>query len=467
MPFIPHTKEDLSEMLATIGIPDIETLFEEIPESLRHAPLDDIPSGISEMELFRDMRVRAKQDSGMLCFIGAGAYEHHIPAAVWEVATRGEFMTAYTPYQAEASQGTLQLIYEFQTMMASLMSLQVSNASLYDGASALAEAILMAVRLKSSDAGSRRKKGKSSILIPRNVHPHYREVVHAITNQQDIKLIEVPFQKTTGKIDFEALQKLYNDDIAAVVIPQPNFFGILEDVDQLTDWAKTKEILSIALVNPLAMALLKPPGQWGEEGVDIACGEGQAFGIPLSSGGPYYGFLCCKKTHVRQMPGRIVGRTIDRDGNPGYVLTLQAREQHIRRAKATSNICTNQGLMVTAATIYMSLMGPNGLRHIASLSHQMTREMAKELRAIASVEKVFPGAFFHEIVVRINQPVEHVLHELAKRGIQGGYPLKKAYPELSDCLLICATETKTVADIKLFAENLHEILQGSKLACLA
>lgn len=458
MPFIPHTDEDIKEMLDTIGIQTLETLFDEIPDSLRHSSLEGIPSGISEMELSQLMRVRAQQDGGMLCFIGAGAYEHHIPAAVWDVASRGEFYTAYTPYQAEASQGSLQLIYEYQTMMSSLMGLEVSNASLYDGASALAEAILMAVRLS---------KQKFSILLPRSIHPHYRETVKSIVSNQRIKLIDVPYQEETGKVDLHALTQLMNDDVAALVIPQPNFFGVLEDVDALVNWARERAILSIAVVNPLAMALLKPPGQWGQDGVDIACGEGQPLGIPMASGGPFYGILCAKKVHVRQMPGRIVGRTVDAKGKPGYVLTLQAREQHIRRAKATSNICTNQGLMVTASTIYMSLMGPKGLRHVAALSHERAREMKNELADISGIKSVFSSPFFHELVVRVNQPVNHVLHELAQRRIQGGYALGLAYPELSDCILICATETKTTADIKLLAQHFRDVLEGRKLACTA
>ncbi len=456
MPFIPHTEQDVKEMLKTIGISKLETLFEEIPDSLRHASLESVPSGISEMELGRLMRERAQQDGGMLCFIGAGAYEHHIPAAVWDVATRGEFYTAYTPYQAEASQGTLQLIYEFQTMMASLMGLEVSNASLYDGASALAEAILMAVRLTG-------KKQKFSILLPRSIHPHYRETVQTIVMQQNIHLIDVPYQKETGKVDVHELNKLFNNDVAALVIPQPNFFGVLEDVDFLTDWAREKDILSIGVVNPTAMALLKPPGQWGQEGADIACGEGQPLGIPLASGGPYYGVLCTKKVHVRQMPGRLVGRTVDMNGKMGFVLTLQAREQHIRRAKATSNICTNQGLMVTASTIYMSLMGPEGLRRVAESCHMNTRKMQKELLTIPGVEMVFASPFFHEIVIRVSKPVETVLRELAEHHIQGGYALKDAYPELSDSLLLCATETKTADDISLLVQQLRHILEDKSI----
>lgn len=460
MPFIPHTDEDIKEMLNTIGIPDIETLFDEIPEALRHAPLDDVPAGISEMGLGRLMRERANQDAGLMCFIGAGAYEHHIPAAVWEVATRGEFYTAYTPYQAEASQGSLQLIYEFQSMMASLMAMEVSNASLYDGASALAEAVLMAVRLSG-------KKDKASVLMPRSVHPHYRATVQAIVYQQDIHLIDVPYQKDTGQIDMPAMSALLTSDVVALVIPQPNFFGVLEEVDALTKWAREKNLLTIAVVNPMATALLKPPGEWGETGVDIACGEGQPLGIPMASGGPYYGFMCCRKAHVRQMPGRIVGKTVDLEGKPGYVLTLQAREQHIRRAKATSNICTNQGLMVTASTIYMSLLGPDGLRQVALESHQRTREMAEVLKAVPGVSNVFNAPYFHEVVLRVNKSAETILSELAEQKIQAGYALKADYPELGDCLLLCATETKTSADIKWLAQQLGEVMQGRKLACTA
>ena len=460
MPFIPHTEQDVREMLETIGIKNIEALFDEIPASLRFGSLDSIPSGVSEMELTQQMKKRAALDGGKLCFIGAGAYEHHIPAAVWDVTTRGEFMTAYTPYQAEASQGSLQLIYEYQTMMANLLGMEVSNASLYDGASGLAEAILMAVRLSG-------KKKQARILVPRSIHPHYREAAHSIVYQQDITLVDVPYVKESGKVDMAELNKLMHDDVAALVIPQPNFFGVLDDVDALTDWAHEKNILSIAVVNPMAMAFLKPPGEWGKDGVDIACGEGQPLGIPLSSGGPYYGFLCCKKSHVRQMPGRIVGRTIDLDGKTGFVLTLQAREQHIRRAKATSNICTNQGLMVTASTIYMSLMGPEGLRQTALTSHQRAREMKASLTAIPGIEAVFNAPFFHEVVLKLKVPVDNVLSELAKCGIQGGYALKNRYPELSDCVLICATETKTSDDIKKLADNMRAVLEGRKLACPA
>lgn len=459
MPFVPHTEQDVQDMLRAIGVDKIEALFDEIPDSLRHASLAGLPPGTKEMALTRAMRERALQDGHMLCFIGAGAYEHHVPAAVWDIASRGEWMTAYTPYQAEASQGTLQLIYEFQTMMASLMGLDVANASLYDGATALAEAVLMALRLAS-------KHQKHRVLLPRTVSPFYRDTIKTITQQLDVQLVDVPYQKETGKIDFNALERLEDNQTAALVVPQPNFFGVLEEVDALTNWAAQKGLLTIGVVNPMAMALLKPPGQWGEKGADIACGEGQALGIPLAAGGPYYGALCCRKAHVRQMPGRIVGRTVDMEGRPGFVLTLQAREQHIRRAKATSNICTNQGLMVTASTIYMSLIGPQGLREVAACSHQQTRRLKEALATVPGAEIVFSSPFFHEIVIKTTRPSAHVLSALAKRRIQGGFALESVYPELDGCLLVCATETKTDEDILFFAEQLSEILSGKKCVCM-
>ncbi|MDR3478952.1 MAG: aminomethyl-transferring glycine dehydrogenase subunit GcvPA [Gammaproteobacteria bacterium] len=451
MPFIPHTDQDIQAMLATIGAAKVEDLFDEIPTSLRHASLDTTASGLTEMELSRLMRERAKQDGDLLCFIGAGAYEHHIPAAVWEVASRGEFLTAYTPYQAEASQGTLQLLYEYQTMMASLMGLAVSNASLYDGASALAEAILMAVR-------ANRKNQSHQVLIPATVHPHYRQVVEAIVGQQGIQLTEVPYDPKTGTTSLSFLEA-FSGNVTAFVIPQPNFFGQIEEVDALTDWAHAHDALAIAVVNPLAMAILKAPGQWGQDGADIACGEGQPLGVPLASGGPYYGFLCCKMDFVRQLPGRIVGRTVDAEGKPGFVLTLQAREQHIRRAKATSNICTNQGLLVTASTIHMSLLGPKGLRLAALASYQNTRLLSQKLSAIPGVKRVFHGAAFHEMVLRLPQPVNQVLVELAKFNIQGGYAMGATYFELNDCLLVCVTETKTILDLDEYADKLQFVLE--------
>ena len=445
MPFIPHTEADIAEMLASIGAKTIDELFDEIPKDLVSGQLTGVPPGLSEMEITRLMMERANKDGFYQNFIGAGAYEHHIPAAVWQITTRGEFYSSYTPYQAEASQGTLQLLYEYQTMMASLTGMDVSNASMYDGATALAEAALMAVR---SHKTSRR------ILIPKTVHPVYRKVVRAIVSNQKIDVVELPFCMQSGQILPESLDDFYKEDFAALVIPQPNFFGVLEQVDALTDWAHSKNAFAIGVVNPTALALLTPPGEWGSKGADIAVGEGQPLGIPLSSGGPYFGFMACKNALIRQIPGRIIGRTHDLDNKPGFVLTLQAREQHIRRSKATSNICTNQGLMVTAATIYMSLVGPEGLRRIAAQSHANTVELVEQLEKIAGVKRTFNGPIFHEAALTLSKPVKAVLTQLKEKGILAGLDLQTYYPDIDNALLVCATETKTSSDLKNYAEQL-------------
>ena len=452
MPFIPHTETDVAEMLKVIGAPSTDALFGEIPAELRCKGLAGVPERISEMEVGQLMRARAAQDGGLINFCGAGAYEHHIPAAVWEITTRGEFYSAYTPYQAEASQGTLQLLYEYQSMMCALTGMEVSNASMYDGASALAEAILMAVRANP-------KAGDPRVLIPATVHPYYREVVQSITAAQGIEVVEIAFDPATGKTDAAALAAHAGTAPTAVVVPQPNFFGVLEDIDALTDWAHAQGALVIGLVNPVALAVLKPGSEWGSgTGADIVCGEGQPLGAPLSSGGPYFGFLTARQTFVRQMPGRIVGRTVDLDGKPGYALTLQAREQHIRRSKATSNICTNQGLLVTAATIHMSLLGAEGLARVAAHSIANTAALVRALTAIDGVELAFAGDRFHEAVIRLPTPVKPVLEALADAGIFGGFDLSRHYPALGHALLVCATETRAAADIETYARALRAAL---------
>jgi glycine dehydrogenase subunit 1 len=455
MPFIPHTQADIAAMLESIGAPSTDALFDEIPAELNCGGLPGIPDGLSEMAVTRLVHRRAAQDGFYSNFLGAGAYEHHIPAAVWQIVTRGEFYSAYTPYQAEASQGTLQLLYEYQTMMAGLTGLDVSNASLYDGASALAEAVLMAVR--ANKAGLRR------VLVPATVHPRYLAVARATVKNQGIELVTVPYDPATGSTDLAALDALPGE-AAALVIPQPNFFGVLEPVDALTGWAHGRNMLAIAVVNPLALALLKAPGAWGTKGADICVGDGQPLGVPLSSGGPYFGFMTARQALVRQMPGRIVGRTVDLDGKEGFALTLQAREQHIRRSKATSNICTNQGLLVTAATIHMSLLGPEGLKNVALASHANARALLDKLAAVPGVDRVFPGAFFHESVIRVSAPVPDVLRALRAQGILGGYDLGTDYPELAGCILVCATETKTGEDLDQYAQQLERILSRRREA---
>jgi len=450
MPFIPHTEDDIKAMLDAIGIDSIDQLFDEIPAELRSSGLKTVPPRLSEMEVTRLMRDRAKQDGQALCFAGAGAYEHHIPAAVWELTTRGEFYSAYTPYQAEASQGTLQLLYEFQSMIAALTEMQVANASLYDGASALAEAVLMAVR-------ANRKSKSKRILMPRTAHPRYRKVVNAIVKNQGITLEELDYDRSHGIIAPDELPK-EPGDFAALVVPQPNFFGALEEVDELCSWAHQHNALVIAVVNPTSLALLAPPGSWGDSGADIVCGEGQPLGIPLSFGGPYFGFMSCKQELVRQMPGRIIGRTVDLDGKPGYALTLQAREQHIRRSKATSNICTNQGLMTTAATIYMALMGSEGLESVACHCHHNSRLLEDKLTGLPGVKRLFDRPYFHEFAVQLPHDTASVLQKLADQHIVGGFDLTQEYPELENALLVCATETKTAQDIEGFIAVLGKII---------
>lgn len=453
MPFIPHTEDDVAEMLAAIGVRDIAALFDEIPDDLLVDSLEGIPEGMSEMQIARLMRARAAQDSGALCFIGAGAYEHHIPAAVWDIATRGEFYSAYTPYQAEASQGTLQTIYEYQSMIAALTGLDVSNASLYDGASALAEAALMAVRANRGSKSTR-------LLLASGVNRRYEQVAVSIAGNQGLVFDRLAYDPKRGITDVAQLdEESGGEPPVAIVIQQPSFPGTLEEVDRLTDWAHDRGALVIAVVNPTSLALLKPPGAWGEAGADIACGEGQPLGIPLSSGGPYFGFMAAKQQHVRQMPGRIVGRTTDLDGARGYTLTLQAREQHIRRSKATSNICTNQGLMVTAATIYMSLLGYDGLRAVAQESVSRTRELASLLTAIDGVDRLFDAPHFHEVALRLERPVAPVLAALAERGVLGGLDISHDYPDLGHALLVCATETKMRSDLEAYAGALAKIMK--------
>ncbi|MES0872464.1 aminomethyl-transferring glycine dehydrogenase subunit GcvPA [Sinimarinibacterium thermocellulolyticum] len=451
MPFIPHTEADVKDMLGAIGAPSIDALFDEIPAALRCGPLKNVPEGLSEMQVSRLMSERAALDGGALNFIGAGAYEHHIPAAVWEITTRGEFYSAYTPYQAEASQGTLQVLYEYQTMMTALTGMEVSNASMYDGASSLGEALLMALR-------ANRNNGSGRVLMPRTVHPYYRDVVGATTPAQGITIAHLDYCPRRGVTLAAALAAHEGSAPTAVVIQQPNFFGQLEDVDAITDWAHAQGALVVAVVNPVSLALLKPPGEWGAQGADIVCGDGQPLGAPLSSGGPYFGFMTTKMAYVRELPGRIVGRTVDLDGRPGFTLTLQAREQHIRRAKAKSNICTNQGLLVTAATIHMSLLGPEGLEQVAAASMANTRKLVEALTSIPGVRRVFEGPGFHEAAIRLPQPVAPLLERLSQRDIFGGFDLSRHYPELGDALLVCATETKTEADIDTYRRTLAELL---------
>lgn len=445
MPFIPHTEQETQEMLHAIGAPSIEALWDEIPSTLTipASALQDLPEGLCEQAVTRLLQAREPALLKGGNFVGAGAYEHFIPAAVWQVVGRGEFLTSYTPYQAEASQGTLQVIYEYQTMMARLMAMEVSNASLYDGASALVEAVLMALRLQ-------QQSKRTCIEIPRALNPRYKEVLETVLAPLGFTLrefVEAPLQDPA-------------ESVAAVVIAQPNFWGSIEDADAWTLRAQQQGALVIALVNPMAMALLKPPGLWGDKGADIVCGEGQPFGVPLAGGGPYFGFLLSRQAFVRQMPGRIVGRTCDAQGREGFTLTLQAREQHIRRAKANSNICTNQGLLVTAATIYLSLLGGAGLRDVAERCHQNARLLQQKMATLQGVEVVQAKPFFHEFIVRVPGCARPLWQHLQTQGLYAGYLLGADYPEYDDALLLCVTETKTEADLQFFVERFSEALKA-------
>jgi glycine dehydrogenase subunit 1 len=451
MPFIPHTETDVAQMLDAIGASSIEDLFDEIPAGLRAGELQHVPPGLNEMAVTSLMRRRAAQDANVSVFAGAGAYEHHIPAAVWDLATRSEYYSAYTPYQAEASQGNLQLIYEYQTMMAGLMAMEVSNASLYDGATALAEAALMGVR-------ANRKSKSCRVLVPKTIHPAYRSVLRTMTENQDIEVVEIDYRSEDGTLDKSALDKWAGEDVAVLVIAQPNFLGAFEAVDELVDWAAEQGALSVAVVNPTLTSVICPPGEWGANGADIACGEGQPLGIPLSSGGPYFGFLTCRSKFVRQMPGRVVGRTVDKSGKSGFTLTLQAREQHIRRAKATSNICTNQGLMVTAATIYMSLLGAEGLSRVASASLNNTRRLVEGLTSLPGVERLFAGPHAIDAVVRLPCPAGKVIEAMAQDRIVAGYDLSTFYPELGNALMVSVTETKDDEDIARYLQCMQRAL---------
>ena len=452
MPYIPHTPSDVESMLETIGVGNIDDLFDEIPAGLVDGRIDSLSAGLTELEMLQMMQERASLDDGNICFAGAGCYDHHIPSAVWDIASRGEFMTAYTPYQAEASQGTLQLIYEYQSMMTQLTGLDVSNASVYDGASGLAEAILMAVRSNKANKSGR-------VLYAESLNPDYLSVVETIVSSQGIQLEPIAI----GDKGIVTIDTNSQPEPAAVVIQQPNFFGRLELVDQITNWAHSQGALVIAVVNPTSLGILKAPGAWGDNGVDIACGDGQPLGVPMSSGGPSFGFICCKSKYVRQIPGRVVGRTKDLDGKVGYTLTLQAREQHIRRGKATSNICTNQGLLVTAGTIYMSLMGSQGLKETAIKSHQNCNYLRNKLLQIPGVEDMFDGPVFHEFAVRLPIQSADLVDAMADQGILAGLALTHFdlwEDKYSNALLIAVTEKRTKAEMDQYVDVFSRVLAG-------
>jgi len=449
-PYLPHTDSDVKEMLETIGVESVDDLFGDIPKGLQNHEFV-LPAPLSELEVVASLRESASANRPLASFMGGGSYRHFIPAAVDAVCSRSEFYTSYTPYQAEVSQGTLQAVYEFQSMICALTGLDVANASLYDGASAVAEAALMAVR----------KTRRPEILVARYLHPHYRQVLETYLSGTDLKVVEIPARE--GVSDLEGLKERISEDAAAVVLPQPNFLGLLEPVHELAPVAKEAGALAIAVCNPISLGVLSAPAEYG---ADIAVGEGQPLGIAPSFGGPGLGFMAARDDLKRNMPGRIAGQAFDAKGRRGFVLTLQAREQHIRREKATSNICTNEGLCALAATVYLALMGPEGLRTVGRLNLERSHDTLERLSGIPGVEPAFDGLgsperpFFNEFPVRLATDADALIHAAAEEGIGLGIRLGAHFPELQNCLALCATEMTTDADVSKLADFLERRLSG-------
>ena len=441
MRYLPHTPEDIAEMLEVAGARTLDDLFSGIPADCRRKTELNLPEPLTEWELNDAMSALAKTmavSPEFKVYAGAGSYEHFIPATVPYLLGRSEFSTAYTPYQPEISQGTLQAIFEYQSLVAFLMGMDVANASMYDGASALAESLLMAVR------ASRLNKVAVSSLV----HPLYRRVVRTYLEPSGHEIVELP-RLENGRTDLRPLEGM--EDLAAVAVQSPNFFGVVEDLGAVGEFTRDRKALFItAFTEPLAYGLLKNPGS---QGADIACGEGQSFGIPQSFGGPGLGMLACRKEHIRSMPGRLVGKTLDRNGKTGFVLTLATREQHIRREKATSNICTNNGLCATTAAMYLASLGGTGLRELARLNYDKTEYLKKAL-ARAGLKLPFSGPTFNEFVVRLPAGSEARYSSLLDRKIVAGLPLAGWYPDMADHYLLCVTETKGREDLDTLVRHL-------------
>lgn len=441
--YLPHTSEDRRAMFDALGIKDAEDLFLDIPGHLRLRRSLKVDGPMSEWELTEHIRELARQNRAARegsCFLGAGAYRRFQPSVVRHLAFRSEFYTAYTPYQAELSQGMLQAIFEYQTMICELTGMEVANASMYDGATALGESALMAC------GATRRNK----VLISRTVNPHYREVVASFVFGQDVELVEIPYNPSTGTTDFAALVTQIDEQTAAVILQSPNFFGVIEKAADAFSQAKVKGALGILAGDPVSWALIQSPR---EQGAEIAVGEGQSLGLPLNYGGPYLGILAVTEKHLRRMPGRIVGETVDQEERRAFALTLQAREQHIRREKATSNICSNQALCALEAAIYMATMGPQGLRKVAELGAQKTAYARAALTAVPGVTEAFSGSpIFHEVVLRLPVSSFSLNEWLAERGIVGGLALESSYPELGNGWLISCTEICSKAQIDALVE---------------
>jgi len=443
--YIPHTEEDIQAMLEFVGAKKIEDLFGMIPEKYRLSKPLDLPQPLSEPDLLR--HVQGAQPMAYSSFLGAGAYHHFIPSVISALVSRSEFYTAYTPYQPEISQGTLQAIFEYQTLMCQLTGMEVSNASMYDGASSLAEAVWMAERV------AKRKK----ILVSEAVHPEYRKVIQTYIDSDQEEIIPIPYKKEDGRTDEKKLSDLLDGKVSGVVVQSPNFFGVVEDLHPMADKVHEAGGLMISgFSEAVAYGILKPPG---EAGADIAAGEGQSFGIPLSYGGPYLGIFATLEKFVRNMPGRLVGETVDLEGKRGFVLTLAAREQHIRREKATSNICTNEGLCALMATVFLSCLGKQGLKELALMNLSKAEYAKKTASQIPGCHLVFSSPTFNEFVLRIEGEPEKVLERLKGKKILGGIPLGRFYPEMNHHLLVTVTEMNTREEIDRWAEALGKALR--------
>ena len=444
-PYIPHTPEDERQMLEKIGVEKIEDLFKDIPENValkRELSLEESKSELEVADYLSKMAEKNCSLSELTCFLGAGAYDHYIPSVVDYLISRGEFYTSYTPYQPEISQGTLQYLFEYQTLIANLTEMDLANASLYDGGTAIAEAMLMAVSVSK----------KNKVLVSQTVRPESRKILNTYAKIQGIEVEEVKMKD--GSTDLEDLQGKINDQVGAVIVQNPNFFGIIEDIEKTNEIVHgEKKANLIVSVDPISLGILKTPG---EIGVDIVVGEGQSMGIPLSFGGPYLGFLAASNKFLRKIPGRIVGETVDLDGKRSYVLTLTAREQHIRREKATSNICSNQGLNTLAATIYMVTMGKEGIREVALQSAKKAYYTYEKMIASGKYKPLFDKPFFKEFAITSDKGADLILSELRKEKIIGGYHLGIDYPQYENSLLYAVTEKRSKAEI----HKLVDVLEG-------
>jgi glycine cleavage system P protein (glycine dehydrogenase) subunit 1 len=447
MRFMPHTEADVAAMLEVLGVSSIDELITHVPAGLRAGATINLPPGLAESEIVAELSALAARNRGaheFACFLGGGYYRHYVPAAVRSITARAEFATGYTPYQPEASQGTTQAIFEFQTLIAQLTGLEVANASMYDGASASAEAVLMARRLLPK---------RTIVALARTLWPDYRAVIGTyLSVLPEIQLVELPFDSATGAADLDALEKLVDDRLLCVVVGYPNAFGIIEPLSQVAQMVhRAGGLLISSTAEALALGLLKSPG---ELGADIAVGEGQSFGIAPQFGGPGLGFMATRLAYMRQMPGRLIGETVDRHGQRAFCLTLAAREQHIRRERATSNICTNHSLCALAATVYLALLGRQGLRKLAARNVELAH-MAADKLATAGIRRPLSGMFFNEFVVSLPDPARALAHA-EQRGVIAGLPMARDYPEVAGGLLIAATEMNSPAEIDLLYDALAE-----------